>query len=89
MNEAYLEITFHHGKPVAAYYYLPRRAGQKVAKTCRAEHGLLIDHSDDGKAVGIEITAPAEATVAAINHVLRSLGHTPVIEEELAPLHAD
>lgn len=87
MNETYLEITFHHGKPIAAYYYLPRRSGQKVAKTTRADHGLLIDYADDGEAIGIEITAPAEATLTAINQVLRSIGRAPAVEDELAPLH--
>ena len=29
MKERYLEVTFRHGRPIAAYYYLPRSADQK------------------------------------------------------------
>ena len=28
MKEPYLEVTFRHGRPIAAYYYVPR---QKVS----------------------------------------------------------
>jgi hypothetical protein len=37
MKQPYLEVTFRHGRPVAAYYSLPRDAGQKSAKTRRVE----------------------------------------------------
>ena len=30
MKEPYLEVTFRHGRPIAAYYYLPRQANQRV-----------------------------------------------------------
>jgi hypothetical protein len=29
MHQSYLEVTFRGGQPLAAYYYLPRRAGDK------------------------------------------------------------
>ena len=88
MNESYLEVTFRHGRPMAAYYYLPRRPGQKSYRTTKAEAGLLIDYSRGGRPIGIEITAPSKVTLAAVNRVLRGLGFAPVKREELAPLLA-
>jgi hypothetical protein len=58
MKEAYLEVTFRHGQPIAAYYYLPRSAGQKSVRTRRVEPGLVIDFAADDQAIGIEITTP-------------------------------
>ena len=39
MKATYLEVTFRHGRPIAAYYYLPRRARQRSSKTRRLEPG--------------------------------------------------
>ena len=88
MKERYLEVTFRHGRPIAAYYYLPREANQKSARTRRAESGLIIDFTADGQAIGIEITAPAKVSLAALNEVLNKLGHAPANEADLAPLLA-
>lgn len=88
MTESYLEVTFRHGRPMAAYYYLPRRPGQKSHRTEKAEAGLLIDYSRSGNPIGIEITAPSKVTLAAVNRVLKALGLAPVTREELAPLLA-
>ena len=88
MNESYLEVTFHHGRPMAAYYYLPRRPGQKSYRTGKAEAGLLIDYSRGVRPIGIESTAPSKVTLAAVNRVLKGLGFAPVKREELAPLLA-
>src|SRR5882672_4500065 len=60
MNETYLEVTFRRGRPIAAYYYLPRKRGQKSHRTRRIEPGLVIDMSRDGQPIGIEITAPSK-----------------------------
>lgn len=88
MNDTYLEVTFRHGRPIAAYYYLPRRPGQKSYRTRRAESGLLIDLSRSGRPIGIEITAPTKVRLAAINRVLRDLGFPPIKRADLAPLLA-
>jgi len=88
MKESYLEVTFRHGHPIAAYYYLPRTAGQKSYKTRRADHGLLVDYSSNGKPIGIEITAPTKTTLRAINGVLKGLGQKTIKRCDLAPLHA-
>ncbi len=88
MKEPYLEVTFRHGRPIAAYYYLPRETGQKSARTRRVEPGLVIDFTAGGQAIGIEITAPAKVSVAALNAVLKELGHAPASEADLAPVLA-
>jgi hypothetical protein len=88
MNDAYLEVTFRHGRPLAAYLYLPRRPGQKSYRTSRVEPGLVIDFGRGGKPIGIEITAPGKVSVAALNRVLRQLGMPTVTRDDLAPLRA-
>ena len=88
MKETHLEVTFRHGRPLAAYYYLPRITNQKSARTRRVEPGLVIDFTADGEAIGIEITAPAKISLAVLNAVLRELGHAPASPADLAPLAA-
>jgi hypothetical protein len=88
MKERYLEVTFRHGRPIAAYYYLPSEANQKSARTRRLEPGLIIGFTADGQAIGIEITAPAKFSPAALNKVLDELGHDPANEADLAPMLA-
>ena len=88
MKEPYLEVTFRHGRPLAAYYYLPRNTNQKSARTRRVEPGLVIDFTVDGEAIGIEITAPAKVSLPALNAVLRELGHAPASQADLAPVLA-
>jgi hypothetical protein len=88
MKEPYLEVTFRHGRPLAAYYYLPREANQKSARMRRVEPGLVIDFTAEGQAIGIEITAPAKISLAALNMVLKELGQPPANDADLAPLLA-
>jgi len=88
MNNSYLEVTFRHGRPIAAYYYLPRHPKDKSHRTKRVEPGLVIDFARDGKPIGIEILAPDKLTLAAFNRVLRDLGFRPLKRADLAPLKA-
>jgi hypothetical protein len=88
MKEPYLEVTFRHGRPIAAYYYLPRETTQKSARTRRVEPGLIIDFTAEGQAIGIEITAPPKVSLAALNAVLKELGQAPASEIDLAPVLA-
>lgn len=88
MRERYLEVTFRHGRPIAAYYYLPREANQKSVRTRRVEPGLVVDFTAEDQAIGIEITAPAKVSLAALNAVLKELGHAPATEADLAPVLA-
>ena len=88
MKQPYLEVTFRNGRPLAAYYYLPRRAGQKSVRTRRVEPGLVIDFARGGDAIGIEITTPSKFSLAALNRVLRELGFPAATRGELAPVLA-
>jgi Protein of unknown function (DUF2283) len=88
MKDRYLEVTFRHGRPMAAYYYLPRSTDQKSARTRRVEPGLIIDFAADGQAIGIEITIPDMVSLAGLNAVLQELGLAPASEADLAPVLA-
>jgi uncharacterized protein YuzE len=88
MKEPYLEVTFRHGRAMAAYLYLPRDPEEKSARTKRVEPGLIIDFTASGKPIGIEITAPGQISLAVINRILEELGRSPVTQADLAPLLA-
>ena len=88
MKHSYLEVTYRKGRPLAAYYYLPREEGDRSVRTEKAEAGLLVDFAEDGRAIGIEITSPSNLDLTRLNRVLQRLGHAPVGEEDLAPLVA-
>ena len=88
MKETYLEITFRHGRPLAAYLYLPREGDEKSARTEQAAPGLLIDFAADGRPIGLEVTTPGKVSAATINRVLSGLGLSPLPEADLAPLRA-
>lgn len=86
MKEAYLEVTFRRGRAIAAYYYVPRRSGEKSVRTVRIEPGLLVDFNRSGNPIGIEITAPDKITRPLLNRVLKDLGLPVLKPKDLAPL---
>lgn len=88
MKHSYLEVTYDKGRPLAAYYYLPRQDGDRSARTEQAENGLLVDYSSDGRAIGIEITSPSRLDLTTLNEVLTRLGQDAVVAEDVAPLIA-
>lgn len=88
MNEPYLEVTYRHGKPLAAYLYLPRGARDRSSRTEQVAPGLIVDFRRDGRPIGIEITAPGRVTLGTVNRVLRGLGLPPAKKADLAPLLA-
>lgn len=88
MSEAYLEVTYRRGRALAAYYYLPRRPRDRSYRTRRAASGLLVDYASDGRALGIEITAPSQTSLPTINKLLRKLGQRPLTRAEISPLRA-
>ena len=87
-NGVYLEVTFRNGRALAAYLYLPRRAKDRSVRTRRVAPGLVVDLARDGRAIGVEITAPTKVTVTSLNRVLRGLGAAPLTRADLAPLRA-
>ena len=88
MKEPYLEVTFRHGRPVAGYYYLPRRPDQRSYKTLQKAPGILVDYGRGGRPIGLEITAPGKVSLTTVNRVLRNLGFKPIKRADLAPLLA-
>ena len=88
MKNSYLEVTFRHGCPLAAYLYLPRQPKDKSYRTERVGPGLVIDYTRTGKPIGVEITAPSTLSASALNRVLRRLGVPTVTRADLAPLRA-
>lgn len=88
MKEPYLEVTYRHGRPLPAYLYLPRRARDRSARSEQVAPGLIVDFHRDGRAIGIEITAPAKVSLRVINRVLRNLGLPAARRADLAPLLA-
>jgi hypothetical protein len=88
MARRYLEVTYRRGKPLAAYLYLPRRAGDTSARIEPHGPGYLVDRAEDGRPIGIELPSPSLVTVEGLNRVLDELGLEPVSPEELAPVGA-
>ena len=86
MKQNYLEVTFRNGVPLAAYYYLPRRADDECIRVEKHGPGLLVDLSADGYPLGVEISIPALVTVDSLNAVLEAYGLDPIDPIELSPL---
>ena len=88
MRDRYLEVTYRHGKPLAAYLYLPRNPGDVSSRTVKHAEGLLIDFAADGRAIGIEITAPSHISLEALNRALAAANQAPATADDLGPLAA-
>ena len=86
MNSRYLEITYRRGRPVAAYFYLPRRPGDVSARTIVGEAGLVTDYAADGRPIGIEITSPGVVTLPIFNAALAAAQQSPAAPDDIAPL---
>lgn len=87
MNKPYLEIICCRGRAIAAYLYLPRSPGDKSRQISKADP-VIIAYAEDGKPIGIEITAPAKVTVDDLSRVLANLGAAALTSEDVAPLMA-
>jgi hypothetical protein len=87
MTKSYLEVTYRQGKAFAAYVYLPRAPGDAVVRTER-RGSMLIDLAADGRALGIELTAPADVRLTEINALLASLHQPALAANDLIPLVA-
>jgi hypothetical protein len=88
MKQPYLEVTYRKGRPLAAYYYLPRRPSDISVRTRRVEPGLIVDFARGGRPIGIEITTPGKFSLAAFNRVLKSLGVAAASRSAVAPVRA-
>ncbi len=88
MKQRYLEVTFRKGRPLAAYLYLPRATGTRVARTLDEGHGLRVDLDQNDAPMGVEITEPGAVTAADLNAVLVRHGLAALGDDEWAPLAA-
>ena len=85
MHNSYLEVTYRHGKPLAAYIYLPRRPGDSSARTEKRPKGIIIDYAADGRPIGIELTSPSSVDLATVNEVISRVDE-PANAADLRPL---
>ena len=88
MNATFLDVTFRHGKPFAAYLRLPQSAHAKVDHTREVRPGLVVDFAADGTPLGVEIVNPASTDADKVMAVLAEVNAAPVSRADLAPLHA-
>lgn len=88
MLHRYLEVTYRNGQPLAAYLYLPRQAGDKSVRVEAHGRGYLVDRTEDGRPIGIEMTAPSQVTLEELNRVLVELKLDRLAPEEASPLVA-
>jgi hypothetical protein len=87
MSQTYLEITYRAGKPFAAYVYLPRQPADRSARTERRGR-FLIDFTETGRPIGIEIPSLTGVDPMAVNQLLADLRETELLPADLAPLTA-
>lgn len=83
--ETYIKFAIRKGKIIAGYFYLPRQEGDHVAYSREAQDGLVIDYTQDKRAIGIEITCPSLFSLDVLNKVLVELGHVPLTGRVLVP----
>ncbi|TDI43817.1 MAG: DUF2283 domain-containing protein [Acidobacteria bacterium] len=88
MKEPHLQVTYRRGKAEVAYLYLPRQHGEKVHRSERVEPEMVLDFSEAGTLIGIELVDPKFVSVEAINKVLEKHGLSPISEGDLGPLRA-
>lgn len=88
MKHRYLEVTYRKGRPIAAYLYFPRELESRAVRTEDAGQGFRIDYDQEGRPLGVEITAPSLATAARLDEIMQRLGQTPLHSGEWAPLQA-
>ena len=88
MSEASLQITYRHGKALAAYWRLPGDRGRQSVNCRQFEPDLVVDYSANEQPIGIEILSPGHVTLEQFNAVLVELGEPPVSADEFAPLLA-
>ena len=89
MTERSLQVTYRKGRVFAAYLHLSHHTGEKSARTVASSDGLLVvDYGADGRAIGVEITAPLAVSLERLNKLLAELGETPLSERDYLPLRA-
>jgi hypothetical protein len=91
MTERELQITYRRGRVLAAYLYFARDAEtkKKSVRTVPSSDGLLVvDYTETGKPLGVEIVTPQAVTLERLNQLLTEIGEAPMAEQEFQPLRA-
>jgi len=87
MKERYLEVTYYKGRLLAAYLYLPRKQGDRSVRVDEFARGIVVDLTEDGRPIGVELTSPGEVTLQQVNAALEKYGIQALLEDEFSPLH--
>jgi uncharacterized protein YuzE len=85
MISPYLEISFRHGRPFAAYLHCS--TSRPATASLSLGQGLVLDQDADGAVIGLEITAPSLVSAALIQQMLADRG-VVIAAVDLAPLAA-
>jgi len=85
-EELRLVVSYHEGRRIAAYLYMPRKPGEKSARSRQVSPGYVVDFAADGRAIGLEMLDPDHVTLESINRILDQVGAGPITESDLAPL---
>jgi uncharacterized protein YuzE len=88
MTTTFLQVTYRSGRPLAAYLYISRQDGDRVARTEDAGDGMVVDFGADGRVIGVEIFAPTRFVLNNLNRVLGRFGCEPVAKADVAPIAA-
>ena len=89
MTERSLQVTYRKGRAFAAYLHFSHATGEKSVRTVASPDGLLVvDYGAQGRAVGVEITAPRAVPLKRLNQLLSDLGELPLTEQDYWPVRA-
>lgn len=88
MKNLSLQITYRKGKPFAAYLYLPHQPGKKSVRCEELRPGLIVDFSEDGEPLGIEVISPSVTSIDELREVFEGLGLEQPDASDLQPLLA-
>jgi hypothetical protein len=88
MKPISLQVTYHRGRPFAAYIYLDRGPGQKSARSEQMAPEIVVDFDANDRPIGVEIISPDSTPVDEVLAVFDRLGLGRPDVAELAPLVA-
>jgi len=87
MTERSLQVTYRKGKPFSAYLHLVHETGDRSVRSAPSTDGLLVvDYGRNGKAIGVEITAPSAVSLERLNGLLADLSETPLSVHDYIPV---
>jgi len=88
MSHVSVQMTYRDGRPFAAYIGLGRALGESSVRSEELSPEIVVDFSEDGRPLGIEVIDPSSATAEDIYGVFDVLGLRRPSPDALAPLVA-